>query len=341
MMADPTRRGQKHSQGTRRAFLASVAGIGLLCVAPAAIAQDAAGFPAGPVRIIVPLAPGGSVDLTARLVAETLGGILGQTVVVENLPGGGGTVGATAAAEAPADGYTLVMGSSSSFAVNPSLMSNLPYDPVEDFEPVSLVSYAPNVMVVPPSLGVATVAEFVALAEARPGELNFASSGVGGSPHLAGELFKREAGIEIEHIPYTSSGDSMADLLSGRVDLSFATAIATQEQITAGALVPLAVTTAERVKSLPDVPTMAEAGYPNVQITAWNGLFAPAGTPPEVIATLSEAVQAAMRDPELVARLEADGSTPVGSTSEEAATFLASEIAKWAEVIRVANIVVE
>jgi len=305
------------------------------------MAQSAADFPQHPVRIIVPLAPGGSVDLTARIVAEKMSEILGQSVVVENLAGGGGTIGASAAAQAKPDGYTMLMGSSSSIAVNPTLMKDIPYDPVNDFEPVTLVSYAPNVLVVPASLGVDTLQQLVEKAKAQPGQLSFASSGIGGSPHLAGELFQREAGIELLHVPYKSSGQSLTDVLGGRVDMTFATSIATGEHVVSGTLKALAVTTPERVGSLPDVPTTAEAGYPGIQITAWNGLLAPAGTPHDIVEKLSVAVQEAMRDPQLVAKLNADGSTPVGSTAEEFKIFIADEIERWATVIREANITVQ
>jgi tripartite-type tricarboxylate transporter receptor subunit TctC len=306
-----------------------------------ASAQDSGTYPDRPVRIIVPLAPGGSVDLVARITAEALTAAMGKSFIVENLGGGGGTVGTGVASKAKPDGYTLVVGSSSTFGVNPSLMKNLPYDAKKDFEPVSLISFAPNVLVVPKTLPVSTVGEFVALAKSKPGEMSFASSGTGGSPHLAGELFTREAGIDLIHIPYKSSGQSMTDLLGGRVDMSFSTLIATQEQITAGGLKALAVTTSERVESLPDVPTMAEAGFPAVRITAWNGLLAPAGTPDAIVKKLSAAVQSAMRSPEVVEKLKRDGAKPVGSTPEEFKVYIAEEIAKWAQVIKAANITVE
>jgi tripartite-type tricarboxylate transporter receptor subunit TctC len=309
-------------------------------MAPAS-AQDSGTYPDRPVRIIVPLAPGGSVDLVARITAEALTAAMGKSFIVENLGGGGGTVGTGVASKAKPDGYTLVVGSSSTFGVNPSLMKNLPYDAKKDFEPVSLISFAPNVLVVPKTLPVSTVGEFVALAKSKPGEMSFASSGTGGSPHLAGELFTREAGIDLIHIPYKSSGQSMTDLLGGRVDMSFSTLIATQEQITAGGLKALAVTTSERVESLPDVPTMAEAGFPAVRITAWNGLLAPAGTPDAIVKKLSAAVQSAMRSPEVVEKLKRDGAKPVGSTPEEFKVYIAEEIAKWAQVIKAANITVE
>ncbi len=321
--------------------LALAAALSLAGTPSIGLAQDAGTFPDRAVRIIVPLAPGGSVDLTARIVAEGMTELLGQSVIIENLPGGGGSVGAGAAAQAEPDGYTMVMGSSSTFGVNPSLMKDLPYDAVNDFEPVSFVSYAPNVLVVTADLPVSTVEELIALAKEKPGELTFASSGTGGSPHLAGELFKREAGIDILHIPYKGSGQAMADLLAGRVDMSFATAISTREHIESGGLKALAVTTPERVDTLPDVPTMAEVGLPEVQITAWNGLLVPAGTPPEIVEKLSAVVQEVMRMPAIVERLKSEGSTPVGSTAAEFKDHIAHEIAKWAEIIEAANISIE
>lgn len=322
---------------SRRAILAGAAA---LAATGPGFAQSAA-WPEKAVRIIVPLAPGGSVDLVARIVAEQLSAQFGRQVVIENLAGGGGTIGTGVAAKAGADGYTLVMGSSSTFGVNPSLMKNLPYDAKKDFEPISLVSFAPNLMVVPPSLGVNTLAEFVALAKKKPGELSFASSGTGGSPHLAGELFKREAGIDIIHIPYKGSGQAMSDLLAGRVSMSFATVIATQEQVAAGKLKALAITSKARMDTLPDVPTMAEAGFPGVQITAWNGLLAPAGTPTPIVEKIAAAVQQALRLPAVADRLRKDGAVPVGSTPAEFRTYIADEIERWGRVIREANIVPE
>jgi tripartite-type tricarboxylate transporter receptor subunit TctC len=306
-----------------------------------ALAQTADTYPTKPIRIIVPLAPGGSVDLTARIVAEGLTRVLGQTVLIENQPGGGGTIGAGNAAKAAPDGYTMVMGSSSTFAVNPSLMKNLPYDAIKDFAPVSFISFAPNVLVVPPSLPVNTVGDLVAMAKAKPGALTFASSGTGGSPHLAGELFKREAAVDVVHVPYKSSGQSLTDLLAGRIDMSFSTVITLQEQIRSGALKALAVTTPERVEALPDVPTMAEAGYPGVLITAWNGLLMPAGTPPAIVARVSNAVQQLKNDPKFVAQFKKDGSIFVGSDSAYFANYIEKEIAKWREIVKAANIQVE
>lgn len=326
----------------RRRAVVAAATLFLASAAPyAALADTAPTFPEKPIRIIVPLAPGGSVDLTARLLAEALQTEIGQPIVIENLAGGGGTIGATAAAQAEADGYTLLMGSSSSIAVNPSLMKDLPYDPKRDFEAVSLVSYAPNVLVASTGLGFKTVSDVVEAAKANPGKLGFASSGVGGSPHLAGELFQREAGVELLHVPYKGSGQALTDVLGERVELTFATVIATREHIESGALTPLMVTTSERVTALPDVPNAAEAGYPGVIITAWNGLLAPKGTPSQVVEKISAAVQRATKNQTFADRLAAEGSTIVGSNPADFSNFIVEEVDRWAAVIKAANIAAE
>jgi tripartite-type tricarboxylate transporter receptor subunit TctC len=327
--------GPGHTRNTVAAVLALGLGLG----AVPSEAQDAAKFPEKPVRIIVALTPGGSVDLVARLLAPEMSKHLGQPVVVENRPGGGGTIGVEVAANSPADGYTLIMGSSSSFGIGPNLHKT-PYDPLA-FEAISFISYAPNVLVVPASLPVKSVDDLVKLAKSKPGALNFASSGVGGSPHLAAELFKRAAGADIEHVPYTGGGQPMPDLLAGRVDMSFSTLIAAQEHIAAGSLRALAVTTPQRVPLLPDVPTMAEAGYPDVEISAWNGLLAPPGTPKPIVDTLSTAVQKAVASPEFAEKLRADGTVPVGGTAEQFDAYVNSEIKRWGELIRAIGLKVE
>jgi tripartite-type tricarboxylate transporter receptor subunit TctC len=309
-------RGSGHTRNTVAAVLALGLGLG----AVPSKAQDAAKFPEKPVRIIVALTPGGSVDLVARLLAPEMSKHLGQPIVVENRPGGGGTIGVEVAANSPADGYTLIMGSSSSFGIGPNLHKT-PYDPLA-FEAISFISYAPNVLVVPASLPVKSVDDLVKLAKSKPGGLNFASSGVGGSPHLAAELFKRAAGVDIEHIPYTGGGQPMPDLLAGRVDMSFSTLIAAQENIAAGSL-------------------RALAGYPDVEISAWNGLLAPPGTPKPIVDKLSTAVQKAVASTEFAEKLQADGTVPVGGTAEQFDAYVNSEIKRWGELIRAIGLKVE
>lgn len=323
---------------SRRAALALAMSMAAAALAAPAGALAQSAYPDKPVRVIVPIAPGGSVDTVARLVAEHLTNALGQQFVVENLPGASGIIGTETASRAPGDGYTLVVGSSSTFGVNPSLYKDLPYDPIGGFEAISFVSRAPNVLAVPASLDVDTVEAFVAMVKARPGETSFASSGNGGAPHLAAELFTREAGLDMEHIPYKGSGQAMADLLAGRVEMSFVTALAGLEHINAGTLKALAVTSAERVSTLPDVPTMAELGYPAVEATSWNGFLAPKGTPREIVDLLSAEIARGVRSEAIAARMEASGLQVIGSTPDEFSAYIASEIAKWGKVIEEAGI---
>ncbi len=304
-------------------------------------ARAAEAWPSRPIRLVAPLAPGGSVDIIARLVASALTPALGQRVVVENRPGASGNVGVQAVATAVPDGYTLVLGSSSTFGANPSLFKSLPYDPIKGFAPISQVSVAPNVLVVTRDLPVSSVADLVTLAKRQPGRLSFASSGYGGSPHLAGELFKASAGIDIAHIPYKGTGSAMADLLTGRVQMSFATVLAVLDQVKAGQLKALAVTGDARVAALPSVPTIVEAGYPEVRITGWNGVLAPAGTPKAVIDELSDAIRTAVRSPDLSAKLQTEGAIPVGSTPPEFAAFIAEEIRRWAAAVHAAGLVAQ
>ena len=295
-------------------------------------------YPQKPVRFIIPLAPGGSVDIAARLLAQELSVTLGQQVTADNRAGGGGNIGAELAARAAPDGYTIVMGSSSNFGVNPSLYRNLPFDPIKDFEPVSLVSLAPNTLVVHPSIPARNVKELVALAKARPGSLNFASSGTGGSPHLAGELFKMVTETNVTHIAYKGTGQAMNDMLSGQVQMSFGTALALLPQIKAGKLRALAVTVRKRVSALPDVPTMAESGYPGIETTAWNGVLAPAKTPGAIISRLNGDIARILSTPDMRQRFEAQGAEATPSSPAEFGQFIHDEIEKWGKVVKAAGL---
>ena len=311
----------------------------LLVVGDVAMAAGAVvAYPVRPIRLICPLAPGGSVDLASRAIAQELTLALRQQVLVDNRSGGGGNIGAELAAKSPADGYTMVMGSSSTFGVNPSLYKNLPYDAVRDFVPVSFVSFAPNVLVVHPSVAAYSVKDLVTLAREKPGALSFASSGTGGSPHLAGELFKMLARVDIVHVPYKSTGASLNDLLGGHVQLSFGTALALLPQINSGKLRALAVTTDRRVKVLPDILTMAEAGLPGVETTAWNGILVPVGTPRAVVDRLNHEIVRILNKPDVRQQFASQGAEAAGTTSAEFADFIRREIAKWGKVVRTAGL---
>ena len=308
-------------------------------VVPAAHAATSS-YPDRPIRFIVPLAPGGAVDIAARAVAQELSVSLRQQVVVDNRAGGGGNIGAELAAKAPPDGYTMVMGSSSNFGVNPTLYKNLPYDAVRDFAPVTLVSFAPNALYVHPSVPAQNVKELVALAKSRPGTLNFASSGQGGSGHLAGELFKMVTGVNIVHVPYKGTGQALADTVGGQVQMQFGSVIAVLPHVKAGKLRALAVTVPRRVAVLPQVPTMPESGYPAVETTVWNGVLVPAKTPKPIVDRLNAEIVAILKKPETRERFAAQGAEAVGSTSAEFAAHIRREIDKWGKVVRAAGLTV-
>src|SRR6266446_4235291 len=295
-------------------------------------------YPAKPIRMIVAYPPGGGTDIVGRMVAQKLGESLGQSVVVENRGGASGNIGTELAARAAPDGYTILMGNVAPNAINASLFKNLPFDPVADFAPVSLVASTPNILVVHPSTPARTVKEVIALAKAKPGTLNFASAGVGSSSHLAGELFRILAGADIVHVPYKGAGPAMIDVLSGRIQLYFATMPAAMPHVKSGKLAPIAVTSAKRSQALPELPTIAESGVPGYEASTWYGLLAPAHTPNAVIARLHEGVVKILADPALHEKLADQGFEPVGSSPEEFGAHINSEITKWSKVIRDAGI---
>ena len=295
-------------------------------------------YPAKPVRMIVAYPPGGGTDIVGRMVAQRLGESLGQSVVVENRGGASGNIGTELAARAAPDGYTILMGNVAPNAINVSLFKNLPFDPVADFVPVSLVASTPNILVVHPSIPARTVKQVIALAKAKPGTLNFASAGVGSSSHLAGELFRILAGADIVHVPYKGAGPAMVDVLSGQVQLYFATMPAAMPHVKSGKLAPVAVTSSRRSQALPDLPTTAEAGVPGYEASTWYGVLSPAHTPAAVIARLHENIVRILAVPETRARLADQGFEPVGSSPEEFGAYIKSEIAKWGKVIGDAGI---
>ena len=297
-------------------------------------AQD--NWPSRPIRMILPFPPGGGTDILGRLIADRLAASLGQPVVTENRGGAGGNVGAEAAARSAPDGYTIVL-VAPSLAISPTLYSKLNYDPAKDLAPISLVATVPNVMVTQPSLP-GDLKEFIALVKAKPGALNFGSGGAGTSNHLAGELFNLVAGTKLVHIPYKGVNLAMQDVLSGNVHLVFIGIPAAAPHIKAGKLRALALVAPHRSPALPEVPTVAEAGLPDFEVTTWYGILAPAGTPRNIIDRLNGELVKIMHAPELREKLAATGTEPLTSTPDEFAAYIQKEIAKWGDVIRKAGV---
>jgi len=309
--------------------------VGAVLTPSGAGAQDA--WPSKPVRLILPFPPGGGTDILGRLIAAQLSSSLGQPVVAENRGGAGGNVGAEAAAKSAPDGYTVVL-VAPSLAISPSLYSKLNYDPVKDFAPISLVATVPNVMITHPSVPAATLAEFIALAKTKPGGMNFGSGGSGTSNHLAGELFNIVAGVKLVHVPYKGVNLAMNDVLSGQIQFVVIGVPAAAPHIKAGRLRALALVAPRRAPALPDVPTVAEAGLPNFEVTTWYGILAPAGTPRPIVTRLNAEIVRIMHAPEMTKRLASMATDPVTSTPEEFAAYIQREIGKWAQVIRQAGL---
>lgn len=297
-------------------------------------------YPKNPVRMIVPFPAGGGVDAAGRVLAQALTATLGKSFVVENRGGANGNIGTEAAAKAPADGYTLLF-TGAGFVTNPSLYKKVPYDPVKDFEPVSLMAVGPNVLVVHPSLAVHSVRELIAAAKARPGEIGFAGSGSGSTPHLAGELFNVSAGVKMIHIPYRGSGPAMIGLLAGDAPVMFLPAINAGPQIAAGRVRALAVTSRERLPAMPEIPTVAESGLPDYESSQWYGVLAPAGTPPDVLNLLNSHIEKIMRDPAMRSRMSGDGLVPIGGSREQFRFHIKTEIEKWAKLISASGATVD
>src|SRR5437016_11299545 len=312
--------------------------IALACVAGAALAQD---YPTKPIRLIVPFAAGGGNDNVARLVGKHLSDSLGQPLVIDNRPGAGGALGAEVAARAAPDGYTLFLGGVGSHAVNPNLNDSLPYDPIRDFAPVALLAQAPLVLVVHPSVPAASFKAFVALARARPGQLNYASNGNGSSSHLAAVMFDSMTGVDMVHVPYKGLSPALTDLLSGRVQLMFSSVVAILPHVKAGKLRGLAVTGSRRLASMPNLPTIAESGVPGYEASSWYGVLAPAGTPREIVARLNAELVKALEQPEVRTSLLAEGAEPIGGTPEQFAAHIRSEKERLGKLIRKAKIRLE
>ena len=291
-------------------------------------------FPNHPIRLLVGLPPGGSTDAIARIVASKLGDALGQHVVVDNRTGASGLIASEIAARAPADGHTLLFGASFYSEVYASLERRLPYDPVRDFAPISLVTKVPNVLIVHPALPVRTVADFIAYAKSRPGKLNYASSGNGSSAHLSMELLKKQVGIDVVHVPYKGAPQALVDLLAGEIGVMFGNVPSQIPHLKSGKTRALAVTGAIRNFQLPDVPTMIEAGVPDFEITVWYGVFTPARVPQAILSVLNSALIQSLAAPDVRQRMAVQGAEPTPTTRDEFAAFQKAEVAKWAKVVK-------
>lgn len=299
---------------------------------------SASDYPNKPIRLIAPNEPGGPTDILARTLAQKLSVNLGQSVIVENRAGAGGNIGTQVAAGARPDGYTLVTGNNATFGANITLYKNLPFDPVKGFAPIVLIGFQPNILCVHPSLPVQSVKQFIAYAKENPGKLNYGASGQGQLAHLAAELFKGMTGTNLVYVGYKSAAPALVDLVSGQIHVMFATALSVKQHIQSGKVRPLAVTTARRSAAFPDLPTIAEAGVPGFDATTWHGLFAPAGTPAEIVSRLNTEVNLILKMPDVLKLLESMGADIKGGSSKELADHVQGEIAKWAKVINAAGI---
>ena len=306
-------------------------------VAQQAGAQPAA-YPRKPVTIILPFSIGGATDVMARLAAQKMSGLLGHQVIVVNRDGAGGAIGTGVVAKAAPDGYTLLWGSSGPLAINPNLSTALSYDALRDFAPIGLFSVNPLILTLHPSVPANSVKALIALAKAHPGKLNYASSGTGAAPHLAGEMFKHMAGIDIVHIPYKGAGLFVFDLIAGQVDFAFTSGTTIGGHFASGKLKGLAVTSTRRTDLMPQLPTMAEAGLPGYEVVIYYGLLAPAGTPPNVLSTLGDALLKSLEDRDIKERIIAEGAYPAGGTPAQFAAFIKSELAKYGRLTKAAGL---
>lgn len=321
---------------SRRTLVRAACAVALAALLPApALAQD---YPNKPIKLVVPFPPAGGTDVLSRSLAQAIGNNTKWTIVVDNKPGAGGNIGLEATARSPNDGYTIAMGQTANLAVNPALYSKMSFDPLKDFAPIALVSSQPLILVVAANSPYKTLKELVDAGKANPGKLNMASSSNGTIGHIGGELFQRRAGVKFTHVPYKGAGPAVADLMGGSVDLFFGNSQAVGGLVTAGRLRPIAVTSPKRLAILPDVPTVAESGYPGFEAATWSGLLAPAGTPKAVVDRLNAEANKALATKELKAKLDEDGSTPLGGTSQQFADFIKTEHAKWGAVVKDAGI---
>ena len=301
-------------------------------------AQAQSGYPNRPVKMLVGFAAGGGTDVAARIVAQKMSGILGQSVVVENVPGASGMVAAQDVAKADPDGYTLMMGSQTTYACAPNLYHKVTIDPVKDFAPIALTGASPLILVANPSFAAHTVADVIALAKAEPGKINFGTGGVGTTPHMTAELFQHDAGIKLVHVPYRGEAGAINDVLGGQIPIMFANLSAVMGNIKGGTLRAIAVTSAKRSPSVPDVPTVAESGIPGFEAETWFGIVAPAGTPRDIVSKLNAAARQAVAAEDTKQRFAQVGMTNASSSPEELAAYIKAEIAKWSKVIKDADI---
>ena len=320
----------------------TLTGLALVAIASATpLAAVAQAYPAKPVRFIIPFPPGGATDILGRILGQKLGETLGQQFIVDNRGGASGNLGLELAAKAPPDGYTVTIGQAANLAINLSLMGKLPYDPVRDFTPITMIATSPNLLVVHPSLPVKSMKDLVALAKAKPGALNYASSGNGSPGHLAAELFKQIAGIQMTHIPYKGAGPALTDVVAGHAQLYFTAPISAQPFVKGGRLRMVAVTTAKRSPSLPDVPTVAESGYPGMDVASWWALLAPAGTPKDVIARLHTETVKILGTNDMRERLAAQGADAAPGSPEQLGAYIKSEIANWAKMVKTTGVKID
>src|SRR6202012_3734785 len=312
-----------------------------LAFAGATTAARAQDYPTRPIRLIVPFAAGGAADATARIIGKKVGDALGQTFVIENRGGGNGGIGPEIVKSADPDGYTLLLGQSGPISINPGIYPKLSYDPEKDLVPICMTTSYPYVLVVNPSLGVKTVAELVALAKSKPGALNYGTTGVGSSNHLVTELFADKAGIKVTHIPYRGTALAVADLIAGQVQFVFADPVSALAHVRGGTLIALGVTSKERSPVAPDIPTIAESGYPGFDAVGWHGILAPAKTPPAIVAKLNAEIVQALKDPETKSLLESQAIQIVGSSPPAFADYIKQDIALWKDVAEQAKIEVK